>query len=282
LLYSRFFTKVLFDLDLCPVNEPFKRLLTQGMVLKDGAKMSKSKGNVVSPEEIIEKYGVDTARLFILFASPPEKELEWSEAGVEGSYRFLNRVYRLFDELNSEFEKNEDKISDGINIISKDDASMNYVLNSSIKKVTDDIERFNFNTAISSIMELINEMYRYKEQPNININLLKKATWDLILLLSPFVPHLCEELWEKLEKKQYTILESWPKYDESALIKESVEIVVQVNGKLKERITVPSGMQRDALQDFVLKEEKVLELLAGKEIVKIISVPDKLLNIVIR
>jgi leucyl-tRNA synthetase len=282
LLYSRFFTKVLFDLDLCPVNEPFKRLLTQGMVLKDGAKMSKSKGNVVSPEEIIEKYGVDTARLFILFASPPEKELEWSDAGVEGSYRFLNRVYRLFDELNSEFEKNEDKIEYGINIISKDDASMNYVLNSSIKKVTDDIERFNFNTAISSIMELINEMYRYKEQPNININLLKKATRDLILLLSPFVPHLCEELWEKLEKKKYTILESWPKFDENALIKESVEIVVQVNGKLKERIIVPSGMQRDAFQNFVLKEEKVLELLAGKEIVKIISVPDKLLNVVIK
>lgn len=280
LLYSRFFTKVLYDLDLCPVNEPFKRLLTQGMVLKDGAKMSKSKGNVVSPEEIIEKYGVDTARLFILFASPPEKELEWSDAGVEGSYRFLNRVYRLFDEMNSVFENNQDQISDEVVINSKDDSSLNYVLNSSIKKVTDDIERFNFNTAVSSIMELINEMYRYKEQPNININLLKKATKDLILLLSPFAPHLCEELWEKLEKKQYTILESWPKFDESALVKESVEIVVQINGKLKEKIIVPSGMQRDAFQDFVLKEEKVLELLKGKEIVKIISVPDKLLNVV--
>jgi leucyl-tRNA synthetase len=280
LLYSRFFTKVLYDLDLCPVNEPFKRLLTQGMVLKDGAKMSKSKGNVVSPEEIIEKFGVDTARLFILFASPPEKELEWSDAGVEGSYRFLNRVYRLFDEMNSVFENNKNQISDEVVINSKDDSSLNYVLNSSIKKVTDDIERFNFNTAVSSIMELINEMYRYKEQPNININLLKKATKDLILLLSPFAPHLCEELWEKLEKKQYTILESWPQFDESALIKDSVEIVVQINGKLKEKIIVPSGMQRDAFQDFVLKEEKVLELLMGKEIVKIISVPDKLLNVV--
>ncbi|MEI8215579.1 MAG: leucine--tRNA ligase [Eubacteriales bacterium] len=280
LLYSRFFTKVLFDMGLCPVEEPFKRLLTQGMVLKDGAKMSKSKGNVVSPEEIIEKYGVDTARLFILFASPPEKELEWSDAGVEGSYRFLNRVYRLFDELNAELPKDYIRLEDKIEILTSDDVSMNFVLNSSIKKVTDDIERFNFNTAVSSIMELINEMYRYKELPNRNLKLLKKATRTMIILLSPFAPHLCEELWEKSGESEYTIMESWPSFDEKALVKENVEIVIQVNGKLKEKIVVPHGMQRDAFQEYALKDEKVKELLKGKEIIKIISVPDKLLNVV--
>ena len=157
---------------------------------------------------------------------------------------------------------------------------MNFVLNSSIKKVTDDIERFNFNTAVSSIMELINEMYRYKELPNRNLKLLKKATRTMIILLSPFAPHLCEELWEKSGESEYTIMESWPNFDEKALVKENVEIVIQVNGKLKEKIVVPHGMQRDAFQEHALKDEKVMELLKGKEIIKIISVPDKLLNVV--
>ena len=282
LLYSRFFTKVLYDLKLCPVTEPFNRLLTQGMVLKDGSKMSKSKGNVVSPEEIIEKYGVDTARLFILFASPPEKELEWSDAGVEGSYRFLNRVYRLFDELNTVFVDKKITSSDNIDIISEDDFTMNYVLNASIKKVTDDIERFNYNTAVSSIMELINEMYRYKELPNCNLMLLKKAVKIMIILLSPFAPHLCEELWQKLNESGYTVFVEWPKHDESALVKKSVEVVIQLNGKLKEKIVVPSGMSKDDFQEYTLGNTKVKELIQGKEIVKIISVPDKLLNIVIK
>lgn len=279
LLYSRFFTKVLFDLDLCPVDEPFKKLLTQGMVLKDGSKMSKSKGNVVSPEEIIARYGVDTARLFILFASPPEKELEWSDAGVEGSYRFLNRVHRIVDELNELTLKASDTI-----IISNDqDKQLNYVLNTTIKKVTEDVgERFNFNTAISSIMELVNELYRYRELPELNLPLLKKAIEKLVMILSPFVPHIAEEMWHKIGHEGFLNNQKWPDFDTEALIKDVVEVVFQINGKVKEKHEVPSGLSRAEFEKCILGLDSVRQLLSGKEILKVIPVPDKLLNVVIK
>ena len=279
LLYARFFTKFLYDIGYCKTDEPFTNLLTQGMVLKDGTKMSKSKGNVVSPEEIINKYGADTARLFILFASPPEKELEWSDAGVEGSYRFLNRVYRLVFELN---EKLKD-VSPVYQAAGAEDKKLNYAMNATIKKVSEDVGgRFNFNTAISSIMELVNEIYRYKEIDQPNLNLLKAAVENLILILSPFTPHICEEMWKSTGHTSTVYLEKWPKYDEAALVKDSVEIVIQINGKLKEKMEVANGLSKEQLEKTVMDSEKVKALLAGKEIVKIVAVPNKLFNVVIK
>ena len=194
LMYARFFQMALYDLGLVSTEEPFKNLLTQGMVIKDGAKMSKSLGNVVSPAEIIDKYGADTARLFILFAAPPERELDWSDKGVEGSFRFINRVYRMV----YDFSQNYSEVPESYEISGDADKNMAYWLNYAIKKVSDDIgERFNFNTAISTIMELVNEMYRYKEG-TVNPGLFGAAIKDLIIMLAPFVPHVTEEMWEHL------------------------------------------------------------------------------------
>lgn len=279
LLYARFFTKFLFDIGYSPADEPFTNLLTQGMVLKDGTKMSKSKGNVVSPEEIINKFGADTARLFILFASPPEKELEWSDAGVEGSYRFLNRVHRLVYELTDKFKD----VTSTDQAVSAEDKKLSYAMNATIKKVSEDVGgRFNFNTAISSIMELVNEIYRYKEIEQPNIGLLKLATENLILMLSPFTPHICEEMWQYTGHESTVYLEKWPTYEEAALVKDTVEIVIQLNGKLKDKIEVANGLSKEQLEEAVMGNDKVKTLLAGKEIVKIIPVPNKLFNIVIK
>lgn len=278
LLYARFFNKFLYDIGYSPCIEPFTNLLTQGMVLKDGSKMSKSKGNVVSPEEIITKYGADTARLFILFASPPDKELEWSDAGVEGSYRFLNRVYRLVCDLPKSILDTDSKF----NIKNEDEKRLFYVLNSTIKKVTEDMGRFNFNTAISAIMVLVNELYRCKVLPDTDEALMKHAVSNLILLLSPFTPHICEEMWEHMGNDTAISREKWPVYDDSALILDEVEIVVQINGKVKEKIMVESGLSGEGLLNCTLKNSKVIELLKGKEVVKTIPVPERLVNIVIR
>ncbi|SKC64714.1 leucine--tRNA ligase [Maledivibacter halophilus] len=279
LLYARFFTKVLYDIGFSPVDEPFKNLLTQGMVLKDGAKMSKSKGNVVSPKEIITKYGADTARLFILFAAPPERDLEWSDTGVEGSYRFLNRVWRLVDEF-------KDSISSANtvnNIVSKEDKELNFVINNTIKRVTEDIsQRFNFNTAISAIMELVNEVYKYKEndKEKINQNLTTKALETILVLLCPFAPHITEELWNKIGKRTSIHDEKWPKYDNKALLKEEIEIVIQVNGKVRDRSKVSKNTSKDQLEKIALNNKKVKSFIDGKQIVKVICVPGKLVNIV--
>lgn len=279
LLYARFFTKFLYDIGICPVDEPFTNLLTQGMVLKDGTKMSKTKGNVVSPEVIVDKYGADTARLFILFAAPPEKELEWSDAGVEGSYRFLNRVHRLVFELNEKI-KNAPTAYLAANA---EDKKLSYAMNATIKKVSEDIGgRFNFNTAISSIMELVNEIYRYKETEQPNLGLLKAAVENLILILSPFTPHICEEMWQHTGHEGTVYVEKWPVYDEAALVKDSVEIVIQINGKVKDKMEVANGLSKEQLEEVVMSSEKVKALIAGKEIVKIIPVPNKLFNIVIK
>ncbi len=281
LLYSRFFQMALFDLGYLSNEEPFKNLLTQGMVIKDGKKMSKSVGNVVSPAEIIEKYGADTARLFILFASPPEKELDWSDTGVEGSYRFLNRVYRLVNEYIDKY--GQEKCNNDFKITTKEDKEIFYVLNTTIKKVTEDVgDRFNFNTAISSIMELVNEIYKYKENDKINISILKKAISDLVLMLAPFAPHLSEELWQLLGGKECVYSQEWPKYDEKALVKDEVEIVMQINGKVKEKIQIPSNITKEEMERLVLEMEKTKELILGKEIIKIVAVPNKLVNIVVK
>lgn len=278
LMYARFFQMALYDLGYVSDEEPFKNLLTQGMVIKDGAKMSKSLGNVVSPAEIIEKYGADTARLFILFAAPPERELDWSDKGVEGSFRFINRVYRAVYEYKEKFAG-----EDGTYEIKSDaDKNMAYWMNYAIKKVSDDIgERFNFNTAISTIMEMVNEMYKYKEG-EVNKALYGAAIKNLIIMLAPFVPHVTEEMWEHLGYEGSVHEQSWPSYDESALVKDTVEIVVQVNGKIKEKINIPGDLSREEMEKIAMEDEKVKGLTEGKNVVKVIAVPNKLLNIVIK
>lgn len=282
LLYSRFFQKVFKDLGLVSNDEPFKRLLTQGMVNKDGKKMSKSIGNVVSPDEIINKYGADTARLFILFAAPPEKELDWSDEGVEGSYRFLNRVYRLAMETveRTNAEQNSSKAQDDNK--TSDDKELLLMMNAAIKKVTEDAGgRFNFNTAISSIMELVNECYRYKELDNAKTDLLVDAVKNVIILLYPFAPHIAEEMWEGFDSGRLED-QSWPSYDESALERDEVEIVVQINGKIKEKLMVDSKLDKKGLEDFVMSNENVINHIDGKNVIKVIPIPGRLVNIVVK
>ena len=278
LMYARFFQMALYDLGLVSTEEPFKNLLTQGMVIKDGAKMSKSLGNVVSPAEIIDKYGADTARLFILFAAPPERELDWSDKGVEGSFRFINRVYRMV----YDFSQNYSEVPESYEIGGDADKNMAYWLNYAIKKVSDDIgERFNFNTAISTIMELVNEMYRYKEG-TVNPGLFGAAIKDLIIMLAPFVPHVTEEMWEHLGYEGSVHDQNWPEYDEKALVKDTVEIVVQVNGKIKEKLDIAGGLSREEMEKTAMENEKVKGLIEGKNVVKVIAVPGKLINIVVK
>lgn len=278
LMYARFFQMALYDLGLVNTEEPFTNLLTQGMVIKDGKKMSKSIGNVVSPAEIIDKYGADTARLFILFAAPPERELDWSDKGVEGSFRFLNRVHRLVYEYADMCKTAPAEYTPD----TKADKNLAYTMNYTIKKVSDDIGgRFNFNTAISSIMELVNEMYKYKEG-TINEGLFKAAIENLVLVLSPFTPHICEEMWEHLGHDSFIYKESWPVCDEKALVKDIVEIVVQINGKVKEKMDVPTGLSKDEFEKLALENEKIKELTNGKNVVKVIAVPNKLVNIVVK
>ncbi len=278
LMYARFFQMALYDLGLVSTEEPFKNLLTQGMVIKDGAKMSKSLGNVVSPAEIIDKYGADTARLFILFAAPPERELDWSDKGVEGSFRFINRVYRMV----YDFSQNYSEVPESYEISGDADKNMAYWLNYAIKKVSDDIgERFNFNTAISTIMELVNEMYRYKEG-TVNPGLFGAAIKDLIIMLAPFVPHVTEEMWEHLGYEGSVHDQNWPEYDEKALVKDTVEIVVQVNGKIKEKLDIAGGLSREEMEKTAMENEQVKGLIEGKNVVKVIAVPGKLINIVVK
>ena len=279
LMYARFFQMAFYDMGLVEDEEPFRNLLTQGMVNKDGKKMSKSLGNVVSPEEIIAKYGADTARLFILFAAPPDRELDWSDKGVEGSYRFLSRVYRLVYEIKAKYPD----VPDAFEIGTEADKALNYALNFSIKKVSEDVGgRFNFNTAISSVMELVNEMYKYKERDDVNPGLLGKAAKDLILMLSPFVPHICEEMWEHMGQKQSVTTMRWPEYDEGALVRDSVEIVVQINGKVKEKLVVAADADKQELEKIALENDRIKHLLDGKTVVKVVAVPGRLINIVVR
>lgn len=279
LLYARFFTKVMSDLDLSPVDEPFKNLLTQGMVLKDGSKMSKSKGNVVSPDEIIKKYGADTARLFVLFASPPEKDLEWSDAGVEGSFRFLNRVWRLVEELMDQ------RVAGTATIKTKEEKDLVFELNKTVKKITEDVNgRFNFNTAISSIMELVNQGYHYKEAAKdaLNKELVNELVEKLVIILAPFAPHFSEELWEMLGHDTSVHKVAWPEYDEAALVKDEMEIVLQVNGKVRDKISVATGASKETIETLALANDKVQNFIEGKNIVKVIVIPSKLVNIVVK
>ena len=278
LLYARFFVKVLHDIGLVEVNEPFKALLTQGMVLKEGSKMSKSKGNVVSPEEIIAKYGADTARLFILFAAPVDRDLDWSDQGVEGSYRFLGRVWRIIDtyqQLGTAGHHDS---------LSKDETALRRELHRAIKKVTEDLDgKFNFNTAISTVMELVNAMYQFKDSHDtVQSDLAKELVEKLTLLLAPFVPHITEEIWHECGFEGSVHAASWPTYEESALVVDEVEVAVQVNGKVRDKLTVSVSVSKEELEAAAKALPRVQEFTEGKTVVKVIVVPKKLINIVVK
>jgi leucyl-tRNA synthetase len=324
LLYARFFTKFLRDIGLVHSDEPFERLLTQGMVTKetyycenhgyllpselDGGrcskcgsvaavgrieKMSKSKKNVIDPDEIVKKYGADTTRLFILFASPPEKDLEWSESGVEGAFRFLNRVYRLLTPLTGLFEEKRGAVEQYEKQIlvaeecSGTEKELLFVINKTIQKVTEDIEvRFHLNTAISAVMEMVNYYYtvdveKIKSEEPLTLAFLYGLK-TIVVLLAPFVPHIAEELWHRIGYTCPLLHEQWPSFNEQLAKQETVTLVIQVNGKLRDRIEVERDSQEDTLKEIALKSGKVQKFTDGKQIRKVIVVPNKLLNIVVK
>ncbi|MBE9528778.1 MAG: leucine--tRNA ligase, partial [Proteobacteria bacterium] len=321
LLYARFFTKALRDMGLLSVDEPFKNLLTQGMVCKEtercathgyllpeevvdgkcktcGAtvevgsveKMSKSKKNVIDPDAIIERYGADTTRLFSLFAAPPEKDLDWSVEGVEGSFRFLSRVWRLVTENST--------LLDGVTPYSSSDGPLDkfpalkkvhQTTHKTIKKVTHDIEeRFHFNTAISAVMELVNALYLFVQDKSIDTDdpitrkVFKESVLSVVQLISPFAPHMAEELWSGLSGSGVPLYKtSWPTFDEAALVVEEVTIVVQINGKVRAKLSVAAGATEEAVTEAAFADVKVAEWVEGKTIRKKIYVPNKILNLVV-
>jgi leucyl-tRNA synthetase len=282
LLYARFYTKVLRDLGLVKVDEPFKALLSQGMVVKDGAKMSKSKGNVVSDDVIREKYGADTGRLFELFAGPPEKDLEWSDQGVEGAYRFLTRLWRFtFQHREGLVSARSDPLQNELSIDLRD---LYRLIHRTIKKVTGDIEeRFHFNTAIAAIMELFNALSASAQDESkldTGAPVIRLGLETIIILLYPFVPHVASELWESLDHKTSLDTVAWPKYSEEALEDEKLLIVVQVNGKVRGKITVSADVTQEQIESLALADPKVAGFLDGKKVQRMVYVPGRLLNIV--
>lgn len=282
LMYSRFFMKVFHDAGLVDNVEPFERLLTQGMVLMDGSKMSKSKGNVVSPEEILAKYGADTGRLFILFAAPPERDLEWSDQGVEGSYRFLNRVWRIVHQY-IDLAKNGERDRD----LTEAEKALRLQEHKTIAKVTEDVKGvdgdYALNTAVSSIMELVNAMYAYVgANTSIRSDVALEVNTNLLKLLAPFTPHITEELWQIAGFEGSVHEQDWPEVDAGALVVDEIELPVQINGKVRERITVPVEIGQDELREKVLSMPRVKDFTDGKTIVKFIVVPKKIINIVVK
>lgn len=281
LLYSRFFTKVLRDAGMVDFAEPFTNLLTQGMVLKDGGKMSKSKGNVVSPEEIIGQYGADTARLFILFAAPVDRDLDWSDDGVAGAYRFLRRVWRIMEIFEDKIKSSSDDYD--VTALTAEEKELRRVLHTTIRKVTEDIrDRFMFNTAISSIMELVNAFYAFQDSKTINGGLVREVSLNLLKMLAPFAPHITEELWSILVAQGSIHQQQWPRYEEAATVQAEVEIVLQINGKVRDRIMIATGISREEMETAAKANARVQELTEGKTIVKMICVPDKLVNVVVK
>jgi len=281
LLYSRFIVKVLYDMGYISFKEPFARLFTQGMITKNGVKMSKSKGNVVSSDDLIEKYGADTVRLYTLFIGPPEKDAEWNDRGVEGAWRFLNRVWRLIEDGAHAGEGW--RVEGGEEKINELDRKLKQKTHYTIKKVTKDMEgQFHFNTAISSIMELVNEIYDYKSiHPSPFTLHLKEAIQTVVILLAPLVPHIAEEMWEKLGNKDSVFKAQWPGYSKDALKQSVIELPVQINGKLRSKIEAPSDATEDEIKKLVLKDIVVNKWMGGKTPEKIIIVKGKLVNLVL-
>jgi len=281
LLYARFFSMVLKDLGLLKSKEPFTKLLTQGMVIKDGSKMSKSKGNTVDPDEIIQKYGADTVRLFMLFAAPPHKDLDWSDKGVDGSYRFVSRVWRFVNKHKDLYSKDLDP---GTMELSEKLQNVRIELHRAVKIVTNDIaDRMQFNTAIARMMELTNALYQIDDNElgsDESRAVISEVFNKFIPMLYPFVPHMAEELWEIIGHSESLADQSWPDYIESLTARNELEIVFQVNGKIREKVQVSADISKDDMEKMAMESAKVKEFIEGKDIKKVIVVPGKLVNIV--
>jgi len=280
LLYARFFTKVMRDLGYCAIDEPFTNLLTQGMVIKDGAKMSKSKGNVVDPDALIQRYGADTARLFSLFAAPPEKDLDWSDQGVDGSFRFLNRVWKLVHETLPFLAKAAPLETTSLG---EEGKTLRRAVHKTIRKVTEDLDdRFHFNTAIAAIMELVNTLQAFepKDAP-CHAPVLKEALESVVLLLAPFVPHVSAELWEVLGNGDSIEEAGWPAFEPEVAADEHLLVVVQVNGKLRSKVTVPVSADESEVKEAVFADPRIKPFIEGQRVRKVIYVPGKLVNIVV-
>jgi leucyl-tRNA synthetase len=282
LLYARFYYKLLRDEGLVHADEPFKRLLTQGMVLKDGSKMSKSKGNTVDPQELIDRFGADTVRLFIMFASPPEQSLDWSDAGVEGAHRFLKRFWRaIYEHVDSKAGEipRLDTRSDSLNPAQK---AMRLKLHQTIKKVSDDYgRRLTFNTAIAANMELLNSVTKF-DDPSVTAQAIRQETFKtMVLMLAPVIPHLCHQLWQDLGQEGLVIDSPWPQHDESALVQDTIEMVIQVNGKLRGKMQIDVDTDKAGCEDMALQNQQVQRHIGGQAVKKVIVVPNKLVNIVV-
>jgi leucyl-tRNA synthetase len=281
LVYSRFWTKVMRDLGLVAIDEPVTRLFPQGMVHKDGEVMSKSKGNTIAPDDVIARYGADTLRLYILFAAPPELAMEWSESGIEGPHRFLQRAWRLVDRHAAALASDpRGPLGTELPPAAKD---LRRKVHQTIDKVTRDVEeRIQLNTAVAALMELVNEIYRLEAevQSGPGRSVLREALETLVLLLNPFTPHVCEEMWARLGHEGGLVRAAWPAFDAGAAREDSVELAVQVNGKVRGRVVVPAGAGEDVVRERALAEPRVAEHLQGKEIVKFVVVPGRLVRVV--
>jgi len=284
LIYARFFTKFFADIGLCHAREPFTNLLTQGMVIKDGAKMSKSLGNVVDPDEIISKYGADTARLFILFAAPPANDLDWSERGVEGAHRFLNRVWRLVEENLAVFSAENGHVPVPMSSLKEYRfRDLKRKIHTTIRDVTRDIDlEKQFNTAVARLMELLNALASFRPEDETGCTLLREGLEVLLSCLNPFCPHISEELWQMSGHEEPLAMLPWPACEEEALEADSVTVVVQINGKVREKADFPAGLHEEEMKRRVLELPGVAKRLEGVEIVRIIAVPDRLVNVVVK
>ena len=277
LLYARFFHKLMRDEGLVSTDEPFTRLLTQGMVLKDGSKMSKSKGNTVDPQGLIDRYGADTVRLFTMFASPPDQSLEWDDKGVEGASRFLKRLWNI---ASAAAEQTAPPLDPGS--LTEQQKAMRRKLHETVLKVSDDIgRRYTFNTAIAAVMELLNELGRFEDDSAQGGAVMHEAIVAVVLMLSPIVPHICQQLWQQLGHDTLVVEQAWPECDESALARDSIELVVQVNGKLRSKIHVPVDADNDAIENIALADEKIRNNVQDRTVRKVIVVPGRLVNLVV-
>ena len=279
LLYARFFTHALFRLGKSPIKEPFKKLVTQGMVLKDGAKMSKSLGNTVDPEEIIKKYGADSVRIFILFSAPVEKDLEWNDKGIEGANRFIKRVWKIMSE---NLEAINPSYDTDIETLNKEEKTFLIKIHKTTEKVTNDIENLQFNTSIAALMELLNSAYKFKENNN-NSNLFRFFVYQFLQLSNPFMPHVANELWEKSKIKNIEINSNWPKFKKEIIEKDQIIVAVQINGKTRGTIQLKSESEtEEELTERIIKEENFIKFIQNKNIVKKIYVKSRLLNLIVK
>jgi leucyl-tRNA synthetase len=279
LLYARFIYKVMRDEGLVTNNEPFTRLLTQGMVLKDGSKMSKSKGNTVAPDEIIAKYGADTARLFIIFASPPEHSLEWSDSGVEGAYRFLKKLWNYAYQHQTVLKTK--KTAFNSELANTQQTEQRRQIHLTLQQADSDMKRMQFNTVVSACMKLLNLLQKIPPNNTVNYSLITEGFYILLLLLAPIAPHIVHALWQTFDYGDNAFKAAWPKVDETALKAAELNITVSINGKVRSQIIIPSDASQEVIADLAQADQNVQRHLTGKTIKKIIVIPAKLVNIVI-